>query len=48
MSGERRDGPKSDWARYAYGYSDKRPGFAFWAIHAGMVAFIIWQIGTQP
>ena len=33
--------PKSKLARYAYGYSDEKPGWLFWAIHAAMVAFII-------
>lgn len=25
-------GPRSEFARYAYGYSDKKPGLAFWII----------------
>ena len=33
--------PKSDWARYAFGYSDKKPGASFWIIHGAMVALII-------
>jgi hypothetical protein len=32
--------PKSELARYAFGYSDKKPGRLFWAIHVGMVAYI--------
>lgn len=35
-------GPKSEWARYAYGYSDKKPGASFWLIHGAMVAFILY------
>jgi hypothetical protein len=42
--GER--GPKSDWARYAYGYSDKKPGAAFWIIHAVMVIYIAANLFT--
>ncbi len=36
------DGPRSEWARYAYGYSDKKPGWSFWLIHIGMVAFVVY------
>jgi hypothetical protein len=32
--------PKSELARYAFGYSDKKPGWLFWAIHAAMIAYI--------
>lgn len=42
MSGE----PKSEWARYAYGFSDKKPGWSFWLIHIGMVVFIVYFIST--
>jgi len=38
---ERDRGPKSVLARYAFGYSDKKPGVWFWLIHAAMVAYII-------
>jgi hypothetical protein len=34
--------PRSDLARYAFGYSDKKPGWLFWLIHLAMVAFIAW------
>ena len=37
-------GPQSDFARYAYGYSDKKPGWNFWLIIGGMVIFILYQI----
>lgn len=33
--------PKSELARYAFGYSDKKPSKAFWIIHIIMVIFII-------
>ena len=41
----RDDGPQSDLARYAYGYSDKKPGWSYWLVLVGMVGFIIWKIG---
>ncbi len=37
-------GPKSQFARYAYGYSNEKPHWSFWAIYAGMIAFIAVQI----
>lgn len=40
---ERERGPKSAVARYAFGYSDEKPGWKFWLIHAGMIAFILSQ-----
>jgi hypothetical protein len=42
-----RDEPKSELARYAFGFSDKKPGKLFWAIHAGMVIFIVWSFWSQ-
>lgn len=36
--------PKSDIARYAFGYSDKKPGKLFWIIHIAMVVFILINI----
>lgn len=46
---ERDRGPRSEWARYAYGYSDKKPGKFFWIIHCGMIALILYNIFTvQP
>lgn len=38
------DGPKSDWARYAFGYSDKKPGASFWIIHAWLLALALWFV----
>jgi hypothetical protein len=34
--------PRGELARYAFGYSDKKPGWLFWLIHLAMVAFIAW------
>jgi hypothetical protein len=42
-----RDEPKGDLARYAFGYSDKKPGWLFWAIHAGMLAFVLWTFWAE-
>ena len=36
--------PKGELARYAFGYSDKKPGWLFWAIHAAMLAFVLWRM----
>lgn len=41
---ERNRGPKSDLARYAFGYSDKKPGKLFWVIHAGLVLFALTMV----
>jgi hypothetical protein len=39
--------PKSDLARYAFGYSDKKPHWSFWLMMASMfvasVVGIWWQ-----
>lgn len=35
--------PQGELARYAFGYSDKKPGLAFWIIHALMILFILSQ-----
>lgn len=35
------DEPKSELARYAFGYSDKKPGWGYWLIHLAMLAVII-------
>ena len=34
--------PRSELARYAFGYSDKKPGWLFWLIHLAMIAFVLW------
>jgi hypothetical protein len=36
--------PRSELARYAFGYSDKKPGWLFWLIHLAMVAFVLWAM----
>lgn len=38
------DGPKSDLARYAFGYSDKKPGKSFWIIHLILVLIILFGL----
>lgn len=38
---EREKGPKSDFTRYAFGYSDKKPGWSFWFVTAIMVVTIL-------
>ena len=39
-------GPLSEWARYAYGYSDKKPGWTSWAPLAIMVIYVVWKMVT--
>jgi hypothetical protein len=36
--------PKGELARYAFGYSDKKPGPAFWIIHAAMIAYVLFAL----
>jgi hypothetical protein len=36
--------PRSELARYAFGYSDRKPGWLFWLIHLAMLAFIAWAV----
>ena len=43
---ERDGGPKSDFARYAYGYSDKKPHWSFWLILGGMAVYVACQFVT--
>lgn len=38
------EGPKSEWARYAFGYSDKKPGRWFWIIHGLMIAYVVYSM----
>lgn len=38
---ERDRGPASEFARYAYGYSDKPPGAAWWVIVAVMIGVVV-------
>jgi hypothetical protein len=37
-------GPRSEHARYAFGYSDKKPGLAWWIITGGMVCFVVLKM----
>lgn len=40
--------PKGELARYAFGYSDEKPGAAFWiilVIMTGYVMYKLFQIG---
>lgn len=39
-------GPRSAYARFAYGYSDEKPGAASWIILGLMIAFVAFQ-GAQ-
>jgi hypothetical protein len=36
--------PKSQGMRYAYGYSDKKPGLAWWLIHLAMLLFVGYNL----
>lgn len=33
--------PRGELARYAFGYSDKKPGLAWWLIHGAMIVFVV-------
>jgi hypothetical protein len=33
--------PKSELARYAFGYTDKKPSLSFWIITAGMTLYVV-------
>jgi len=39
--------PRSELSRYAFGYSDKKPGLSYWLILAGMLAFVVFNIGEE-
>lgn len=40
------DEPRSELARYAFGYSDRKPTLAYWLIHAGMIAYVAYKLVT--
>jgi hypothetical protein len=40
--------PQSELARYAYGFTDQKPSWRFWAIQLAMLAFVIWTLATTP
>jgi hypothetical protein len=42
-----RDEPQSDLARYAFGYSDRKPGWLFWAIHVAMIVGVLYMLGVR-
>lgn len=35
--------PRGELARYAFGYSDKKPGKTFWIILAVMIVYILYN-----
>ena len=37
------DGPRGEFARYAYGWSDKKPWTTMWIL-IGMVAYIVYRM----
>lgn len=39
--------PHGELARYAFGYSDKKPSRVWWAIHIAMVMFILWTMWVR-
>lgn len=43
MARDPADGPHSEYARYAFGWSDKKPGIIFWLIVAGMFAYVVYR-----
>ncbi len=40
-------GPRSDFARYAFGWSDKKPDKVFWLIIGGMCAYVVYRFATM-
>jgi hypothetical protein len=38
--------PKSELARYAFGYSNKKPSLTYWLILAAMVVFVLYKAIT--
>jgi hypothetical protein len=38
--------PLSEHARYAYGYSDKKPGWTWWLVHIALVLFVLYNTVT--
>lgn len=36
--------PHSTLFRYAYGYSDKKPGKLFWLIHIAMIIYVLYNM----
>lgn len=40
------DGPRSPLARYAFGWSTKKPDATFWAVVAGMLMYVVYRFAT--
>lgn len=40
------DEPRSKLARYAYGFSDEKPGVWWVLFHVGLVAFVLYNMVT--
>lgn len=36
--------PRGELARYAFGYSNRRPGRVWWIMHGIMVAVVVWHM----
>ena len=41
MKTDREKGPKSEFSRYAFGYSDEKPSLSFWIAPAIMVITLV-------
>ncbi len=39
--------PRSELARYAYGYSDKKPGKTFWLVQAAIIVATVYLAYTH-
>jgi len=39
--------PKSELAKYAFGYSDKKPGWTYWLVQAAVFAFCVYFVGPE-
>lgn len=40
-------GPRSELARYAFGWSDEKPSAGFWVILGGMFAYVAYRFATM-
>jgi hypothetical protein len=41
------DGPRSSWARYAFGWADEKPDWIDLAIVLGMLAFVLYNFWSM-
>jgi hypothetical protein len=41
------DGPRSQLARYAFGWSDEKPDAIFWLIIGCMFAYVVYRFATM-